>query len=222
MKDTNDYGTNLTDVLKKILLSDPFVYLAYSAYKMIKKMLKGKRFAILGERASGKTVLHQFLSSGKLPSDYIQTTQAKVKGGYVIKLDDLELKVEEGIDIGGSEDFRDRWESIISEADVVCYIIRTDKVFENDREYIAKVERHVDHILGVINRTKPNLKLFLINSHCDKSRMYYSNTDTFVKEAQSRLIKINRPNTVMFYGSLANQTEAGKLVGQIISKIING
>ena len=127
-----------------------------------------KRFTILGERASGKTTLHHFLTTGQVyMGEYKQTSREKTAKN-LLKLKDLELIVNESVDIGGAEVMRGQWEKLINESDVICYLIRGDKVFEGDRKYIDLIKAHISQILDTkkpehnSNAEKAVQKLYLL------------------------------------------------------------
>lgn len=80
----------------------PFSWLIIPLLKEMFKKDKGKRFTILGERASGKTTLHHFLTKGEIYfGEYKQTTREKTPKN-TLRLEELELIVEESVDIGGA------------------------------------------------------------------------------------------------------------------------
>ena len=181
--------------------------------------IRGKRFAILGARASGKTTLHKFLSEGKISAEYVKSTEDKVKDNH-FKLKHLSLRIKSATDIGGSEDFISRWENIISQADYICYIIKADKIEENDKEYIIKVKAHIDLILNRMKDHKiENKNLHLIYSFCDLIPQYLEDNDKFIESFIKRNLEINRKGTVSFYGSLNNSTNAEELCVKLLSKI---
>ncbi len=110
--------------------------------------LSGKRLAILGARGTGKTTLYNFLTGGELTgATAVQTTKANL-----YKLNDLSLNIKQGVDIGGSQDFRDRWVSIMKDSDYIFYMIDISKTFseivgeESAANYISIVREHLNLI----------------------------------------------------------------------------
>jgi ADP-ribosylation factor family len=177
-----------------------------------------KRFTILGERASGKTTLHHFLTTGELyMGEYKQTSREKTTKN-TLKLKDLELIVNESVDIGGAEDMRDKWEKLINESDVICYLIRGDKVFEGDRKYIDLIKVHISQIL---NTKKPEQKLYLLITFLDIIPQYSEDADMVKKQIDETLkTSAFKKGTKAIYGSLKTQEETERLVYELITDIL--
>jgi GTPase SAR1 family protein len=74
---------------------------------------KGKRIAILGERAVGKTTLATFLSSGSIPEKYEQTLETRTVNARRFQLNELDLKVRQTRDVSGSKDAYSEWKKSI-------------------------------------------------------------------------------------------------------------
>ncbi len=196
----------------------PFSWLIIPLLKEMFKKDKGKRFTILGERASGKTTLHHFLTKGEIYfGEYKQTTREKTPKN-TLRLEELELIVEESVDIGGASIMRDQWERLIRESDVVCYLIRGDKVYENDKVYIELVR---DHIAQILSDKEGDYPLYLLITHLDKIPQYTGNPDV-VKERIGETLKTSafKKGTMALYGSLKTQEEAEQLVHQLMYDIL--
>ena len=144
-----------------------------------------KRFTILGERASGKTTLHHFLTTGQVyMGEYKQTSREKTAKN-LLKLKDLELIVNESVDIGGAEVMRGQWEKLINESDVICYLIRGDKVFEGDRKYIDLIKEHISQILNTEKAVQnSNTEKAVQNSNTEKA-VQNSNTEKAVQNSNT-------------------------------------
>ena len=67
--------------------------------------LKGTKLAVLGEGRVGKTVLINFLTKGILSEQYVRTVYPEETEANDFKLKDLKLRLEESMDVPGSEDF---------------------------------------------------------------------------------------------------------------------
>lgn len=186
-----------------------------------------KRFTILGERASGKTTLHHFLTTGQVyMGEYKQTSREKTAKN-LLKLKDLELIVNESVDIGGGEFMRDQWEKLINESDVICYLIRGDKVFEGDRKYIDLIKAHISQILNTekavqnSNTEKAVQKLYLLITFLDTIPQYSEDAD-MVKRQIDETLKTSafKKGTKAIYGSLKTQEETERLVYELITDIL--
>ena len=75
------------------------------ALTLLDEKVKGKKFAVLGERGTGKTALINFLTKGTFSTEYTQTLDPEKTESNRLELKDLELEIEESIDIPGGEDF---------------------------------------------------------------------------------------------------------------------
>lgn len=186
-----------------------------------------KRFTILGERASGKTTLHHFLTTGQVyMGEYKQTSREKTAKN-LLKLKDLELIVNESVDIGGAEVMRGQWEKLINESDVICYLIRGDKVFEGDRKYIDLIKAHISQILNTekavqnSNTEKAVQKLYLLITFLDTIPQYSEDAD-MVKRQIDETLKTSafKKGTKAIYGSLKTQEETERLVYELITDIL--
>ena len=108
--------------------------------------VKGKKFAVLGERKAGKTVLVNFLTKGTFSKEYAQTLLPKKTDSNHFKLEDLELKVEESVDVPGVDYYFDRWEDITKKADIVLYLLRADKLRAGDKPTEERVKTDMGQI----------------------------------------------------------------------------
>jgi hypothetical protein len=186
-----------------------------------------KRFTILGERASGKTTLHHFLTTGQVyMGEYKQTSREKTAKN-LLKLKDLELIVNESVDIGGAEVMRGQWEKLINESDVICYLIRGDKVFEGDRKYIDLIKAHISQILDTkkpehnSNAEKAVQKLYLFITFLDMIPQYSEDADMVKKQIDETLkTSAFKKGTKAIYGSLKIQEETERLVYELITDIL--
>ena len=186
-----------------------------------------KRVTILGERASGKTTFHHFLTTGQVyMGEYKQTSREKTAKN-LLKLKDLELIVNESVDIGGAEVMRGQWEKLINESDVICYLIRGDKVFEGDRKYIDLIKEHISQILNTekavqnSNTEKAVQKLYLLITFLDIIPQYSEDADMVKKQIDETLkISVFKKGTKAIYGSLKTQEETEQLVYELITDIL--
>lgn len=95
----------------------------YGFYRMIRD-LKGKRFAVLGKRDSGKTALIKYLSEGVFSRKYDPTViETKTKRG-IKKFEGLELILKESKDVAGDQGNWGRWKNVYLESDVVLYLFK--------------------------------------------------------------------------------------------------
>ena len=178
-----------------------------------------KRFTILGERASGKTALHHFLTHGEVYlGEYEQTKSSDKTSKNTLKLKDLELVIKESADIGGAEVMRGQWPLLIKGSDVICYLIRGDKVFKGNREYTSLINEHIAQIL---DSKEEKQKLYLLITFLDTIPQYLENADTIKEQIHNSLkTSVFKPGTKVIYGSLKTQEDAEQLVSELISNIL--
>jgi ADP-ribosylation factor family len=177
-----------------------------------------KRFTILGERASGKTALHHFLTHGEVYLGEHKQTTIERTSKNTLRLKDLELVVKESTDIGGAEVMREQWSLLIKESDVVCYLIRGDKVFKENREYISLINKHIAQILKFKEEKQ---KLYLLITFLDTIPQYLENADAIKEQIYNSLsTSVFKPGTKAIYGSLKTQEDAEQLVSELIGNIL--
>ena len=204
-----------------------------------------KRFTILGEKASGKTTLHHFLTTGEVyVGEYKPGSSGKVTPKNILKMRDLELVVKESEDIAGGKQYRDQWNLLVKEADVICYLIRGDKVYAENREYISLIKEHIaqiqdakedkehiaqmhdakedkEHIAQMHDAKKGSQKLYLLITYLDTIPEYNEKAEV-VKERISEILKTSafKRDTKAIYGSLKTQETTELLVEQLIDNIL--
>ncbi|MBM0656810.1 hypothetical protein JMN12_09680 [Capnocytophaga genosp. AHN8471] len=203
---------------------------------IIESLKDNRRFTILGERASGKTTLHHFLTTGEVyMGEYKQTSREKTAKN-TLKLKDYELIVNESVDIGGAEFMRDQWEKLINESNVICYLIRGDKVFEGDTKYIDLIKEHISQIFDTkkpehnsnaekaehnSNAEKAVQKLYLLITFLDMIPQYSEDADMVKKQIDETLkTSAFKKGTKAIYGSLKTQEETERLVYELINDIL--
>lgn len=179
--------------------------------------IRGKRFTILGTKASGKTTLHNFFSKGEIPAEHIQTSEEKTKDSH-FKLNHLNLRIKSSTDIGGGIVFEQRWLDLITRADYICYMVRIDNIL-NEASYKNTVNRHIDLILYHMQKAAKVSPLHIIFSFCDRVGEYNADRDKFIENFKRNHLDLHRPNTTSYYGSLKDKKHADELCISLISKI---
>ena len=134
---------------------------------VIIEALEGKRLAVLGERGVGKTVLINFLTKGTLSKDYIQTLDLEETASNDFKLKELKLRIKESEDVPGHIDFYAQWEDVFQNADIVMYLLRSDKLMEGDKYTEERVKRDIGQIGEWLKENPKKFPLFIIGTHCD-------------------------------------------------------
>lgn len=129
--------------------------------------LKGKRVAVLGARAVGKTHLIKFLSSGSIPAEYKQTVAPEKTSGRRFHLRDLDLKVKDTLDVSGDKAAYAEWKQLHDQADLVLYLLRADRLIAGDAAVEERVRDDLRHIGGWLDARTSRPRFFIIGTHCD-------------------------------------------------------
>ena len=190
----------------------------------------GKSVAVVGERATGKTTLAQFLSTGEIPEEYEQTLDEKRHTGRTISLADLDLKVSEINDVPGDTEYYKQWKSAVVRSEVVYYLARADKIVKNQSTR-ARVLRDVKHLCGWLEEN-PGKHVFFVGTHCDLIPEYAALTpanrgdyqDRFfgLKEMREVALRLREVDAAMILGSLKPERAMQAVVHQSFQKVIAG
>jgi len=194
--------------------------------------LKGKRFAVLGPAAAGKTTMINFLRTGEVTLHYEETEAPTKLKGRNIKLKEYELKIDDIVDVPGDKDFHSTWKMQVSTADVVCYIFDASRFVRGDISYIDLVMsemRHVSEWRKDRAREHSVLRFFVIGTHLDLV-LDYRDADQLGKSSYvsaiwktpifEKLSRISGGSAARcLAGSLSDQTGCEHLVGRVISEV---
>jgi hypothetical protein len=146
--------------------------------------VKGKKLAVLGVRAVGKTTLIQFLTEGSIPPKYKQNVAPEQYRGNAFQLKDLQLSIKGGLDFGGTPDNYGQWKKECQEADLILYLLRADQLLVGDETVEGRILDDLKHIEGWLaewrKKQKRPLPFFIIGTHCDKDIDFRVLTDDTV------------------------------------------
>ncbi len=171
--------------------------------------IKGKDIVILGGEAVGKTTLHNFLRLGKVAEHYKKTSYEKVPANRY-KLEDLELVLKDGVDIGGSDDFIREWRDLFKECDYCLYLFDTYRTHKDDQEYIERITKHLTFILKWSSSDKKQHNVYVIGTFADKVPHFLSMSDKEKQDFNERIRLIIRP-TLVVAGVKASEVIIGSL-----------
>ena len=145
-----------------------------------------KKYAILGMRSTGKTQLSTYLSTGKLPTESVQTLYINKTAKRTTEVDGKKIIIDESFDVAGDDSAHDDWIRIVKKSNIVIYLIRLDNYFEDNQspEYFRRIKRDLALIAENLNAMIAN-HVFIVGTYLDK-----------IKETQ----KINRMDS--FRGSM--------------------
>lgn len=129
--------------------------------------LKGKRLAVLGARAVGKTTLVKFLTSGTIPAEYKQTLAPDNAGSRRFSLKELDIRIKDTQDISGDKAAYAEWKELHDKADIVLYLMRADLLLAGDPATETRVRDDLKHISDWLESRTPRPLFFFIGTHCD-------------------------------------------------------
>ena len=152
------------------------VALAAVAIRALKKSLKGRTLAVLGERAVGKTCLLDFLTTGSIPKQYKPDLYAREVPGRRFQLRDLELNIPPLKQLSGAETPTeyDQWKQVVIEADIVLYLLRVDQLMASHKPTENRVQKDIGQIKRWLDELEKEDKrkkypLFIIGTYCDRT-----------------------------------------------------
>lgn len=204
-----------------------------AALALLDEKVKGKKFAVLGERGTGKTALINFLTKGTFSKEYAQTLMPEKTDSNHIELKDLELKIEESKDIPGAEHFYGDWEDITKNADVVLYLLRVDELMAENKSTEERVKQDMRQIGNWLKETPKEFPLFIIGTHCDLTVPDFTKLPKNKKgdyEDKMRGMSVFRDIELLgggnkkvrvVFGSLKSKDATEDLVYKVIYQVIN-
>lgn len=199
------------------------------------------KVAILGAKGVGKTTLYNFLVPNEKLTDglfgYGELNVIDRVYKEVSFFDSLTLKSDRSqqrlfamkdeififnkdFDFSGDEINRGKWEKVIYGADYIFYLIKSNLVFQNNEEYLVKIEEHVTYIKNIIETNNVNKKLYLICTHCDLIEEYTTDESLFYDTIVRRLFKVNQKDTEIIAGSLKDQENITELTKNICEYLV--
>lgn len=129
--------------------------------------LKGKKIAVLGARAVGKTTLLKYMEKGILIEKYKQTLDKQEIERTRIKLGDLDIRLKKTDDVSGDKAAYGVWKKLFEESDLVLYIIRTDMLLKHDLSTEIRAEDDLRQIQGWIKECDSKKQFFIVGNHWD-------------------------------------------------------
>lgn len=200
---------------------------------LLEEKVKGKKFAVLGERSTGKTALINFLTKGTFSTENTQTLIAEKTESNRLELKDLELEIEESKDVPGSEDFYFAWESITETADVVLYLLRVDELMAGNKQTEERVKQDMGQIGKWMKEIPKEFPLFIIGTHCDLTdpdltklpkdkKGYYEDKLRGMSIFRDIVLRGGGSNKVrVVFGSLKSKNATEDLVYQVIYQVVH-
>ena len=138
-----------------------------SNWENITYALKGKKIAVLGARAVGKTTLLKYMEKGILIERYKQTLDKQEIERARIKLGDLDIRLEKTDDVSGDKAAYGVWKKLFEEADLILYVVRTDMLLKHDSSTEKRAEDDLRQIQGWIKECNSKKQFFIVGNHWD-------------------------------------------------------
>jgi GTPase SAR1 family protein len=194
------------------------------ALRRLYLVLSGKRIAVLGAKAVGKTVFIIFLTTGKLVKSYSQNIgKVPFKGGW-FRRDNHAIYIQRGFDVPGRgiPDLPD-WKRISGDADVIFYLFRIDRYSARDQTTIQRIEDDLQHLRSW-NIGEDLRKIILIGTFLDMDKTFlasygWNNIDGYVsdiRESKDYLrVHLLSGGAPLVLGSLADKASALTLINAL-------
>lgn len=192
----------------------------------VAKKLSGKRVAILGKQAVGKTTLLHVLRDGEVPEHNTTNTVDPSTGGkFTMEINGEPVDFDVPKDMPGhpGAGFSD-WEEAFTKADYVWYLFRADLIAQGEPSELQLVRDHLDMFKDWLDKSKARSpKIILIGGWADLLPDYRHNLANLHREISEAspikigTVKLNKAGLVI--GSLAGDKEATKLVKSLRSRL---
>ncbi|MBC1224864.1 GTPase domain-containing protein [Nostoc sp. UCD121] len=152
---------------------------------------RAKRITVLGDRGTGKTTLSKYMS-----------------------------QIIEGVnlvDTSGDRNFRSLWKEMISESDFIFYLVRVDKLLQQDEHTSTIVENDMALISQFLRQGQRKVKIFIIGTHCDEDKRYaeYRNINR-LGDYRDQFLSLKSVKNMIDYASRVGQVEV--VIGSLSNK----
>lgn len=176
---------------------------------IVYKKLGSKTLAVLGLRATGKTVLIEFLTKGLKNCGATNLTQAPNQTSRrQFTLDGMEIILEESLDVPGSNYHRS-WPKVFEKSDTVIYVLNAYKFIKD--EYadtdISEIRDHLELIQKWRETPKGHAKKYLIlGTYCDQFNDFNHQDTKYETELNNHgILKTKGAGMAIFSGSLTDE-----------------
>ncbi|CAD5923829.1 hypothetical protein L2E69_18085 [Planktothrix agardhii 1806] len=203
-----------------------------SNWENIVYSLKGKKIAVLGAKRVGKTTLLKYMEKGILIERYEQTRNKDEIERTRIKLGDLDILIKKTDDVSGDEGTYGVWGKLFKEADLVLYIVRTDRLLAQDSATEKRSQNDLEQIkiwikeLGATERKQ----FFIVGNHWDSDARFKNLTPDTIGDYQHEFTSLpivkkitqlagGAAKVKVALGSLANEQDADNLIKEIFRQV---
>jgi len=194
------------------------------AARKVNKLWAGKRVAILGRQAVGKTTLLSLLM-GEDMSESRKTTVDPTTGGtfeFQIGKKTVRFRVRHDQPGWAPENSYKGWNEEFGDADFVLYLFRADLIARGDRGTVALVEQDLNQFKSWLSRTGagvPAPKIILVGTWADQSPDFARDAAKFTSRIRKArpiklgAVKLNKADLVV--GSLSAEEHSAKLIASL-------
>lgn len=204
-------------------------YLAYENWETIKKKVSGKSIVILGQRATGKTTLLNYLLKGEITLKHEATIGVKKVKISKKKLADLGWDVRLNSiqnDYSGVTSNYEQWLKALKNADIFIYLFKIDEWILDEEFVENQIEKDIKNIQKELNCK--NIPMFIIGTHLDLLEGIEFNNqqqklqligelqdEVFFKNIKSRL-NVDNSKAYLHFGSMKDETGLNEIIHFII------
>jgi energy-coupling factor transporter ATP-binding protein EcfA2 len=203
-----------------------------SNWENIVYSLKGKKIAVLGARRVGKTTLLKYMEKGILIERYNQTVNKEDIQRTRIKLGDLDILIKKTEDVSSSEIAYFYWKKLFEEADLVLYIVRTDRLLDKDSGTEKRTENDLKQIQNWIKElgATERKQFFIVGNHWNSDPRFKNLTRDTIGDYQNEFTSLpivkkitqlagGAAKVKVALGSLANEQDADNLIKEIFRQV---
>lgn len=204
-------------------------YLLYENWETIKKKVAGKSIVILGQRATGKTTLLNYLLKGEITLKHEATIGVKKVKISKKKLADLGWDVRLNSiqnDYSGVTSNYEQWLKALKNADIFIYLFKIDEWILDEGFVENQIEKDIKNIQKELNCK--NIPMFIIGTHLDLLEGIEFNNqqqklqligelqdEAFFKNIKSRL-NVDNSKAYLHFGSMKDETGLNEIIHFII------
>lgn len=201
----------------------------YLNWEMIKKKVLGKSIVILGQRATGKTTLLNYLLKGEITLKHeatlgvrkVRTSKKKLAElGWDVRLNSIQK------DYSGVTANYEQWLKALKNADIFIYLFKIDEWILDEGYVENQIEKDIKNIQKELNGK--NIPMFIIGTHLDLLEGIDYNSqqekldligelqnEGFFKGIKSRLNEDNS-KAYLYFGSMEDEMGLNEIIHFII------
>lgn len=204
-------------------------YFIYNNWEKLKKLFNGKSIVILGQRATGKTTLLNYLLKGEITLEHeatIGVVKVKISKkkladlGWDVRLNSIQN------DYSGVTSNYEQWLKALKNADIFIYLFKIDEWILDEGSVENQIEKDIKNIQTELNGR--NIPMFIIGTHLDLLEGIEFNNEkekikliddlqdeVFFKNIKSRL-NVDNSKAYLHFGSMKDEMGLNEIIHFII------